>query len=148
MKGHEAHAKLLQAAKAKAEEERQLREEEQKRREELEDRMRSKRYEEVARDEWVYIMKESSKLHNNKHKIGKTINLPNRKSNFQMSHASTIKIVLQVATSNAHMVEQVVHSLLQRYHHGKEFFNCETVHSKNLINFVGAVYDTLNGYLK
>ncbi|KAJ3048662.1 hypothetical protein HK102_012657, partial [Quaeritorhiza haematococci] len=69
----EARAK---EAEAKAAEERRLREE-------LEDRMRSKKYEEVAKDEWVYIMKESSELHNNKHKIGKTINLPSRKSNLK-----------------------------------------------------------------
>ncbi|KAJ3055933.1 hypothetical protein HK102_011275, partial [Quaeritorhiza haematococci] len=93
----------------------------------------------------VYIMKESSELHNNKHKIGKTINLPSRKSNFQTSHASKIEIVHQVATSNAHIVKQVVHSLLRPYHHGKEFYNCETIHSKNLIDFTSAVYDTLHG---
>ncbi|KAJ3067552.1 hypothetical protein HK102_007382, partial [Quaeritorhiza haematococci] len=86
---------------------------------ELEERIKTKKYEGVARDEFVYVMKESAELHNNKHKIGKTINISNRKSNFQTSHASHVEIVHQIPTSNAHMVEQVVHSLLRRYHHGK-----------------------------
>ncbi|KAJ3066941.1 hypothetical protein HK102_007528, partial [Quaeritorhiza haematococci] len=138
----EARAK---EAEAKADSERRLREEEQKHREELEVRIKTKKYKAVARDEFVYIMKESSELHNNKHKIGKTINISNRKSNFQTSHASKVEIVHQVPMSNAHVVEQVVHSLLRRYHHGKEFYNCEITHSINLINYVSKMYDTLSG---
>ncbi|KAJ3059088.1 hypothetical protein HK102_010165, partial [Quaeritorhiza haematococci] len=70
----EARATKAEAAKKEAEanaaKERRLREEEQKRREELEGRIKTKKYEAMARDEFVYIMKESSELHNNKHKIG------------------------------------------------------------------------------
>ncbi|KAJ3065722.1 hypothetical protein HK102_007828 [Quaeritorhiza haematococci] len=112
---------------------------------ELEERIKTKKYEAVTRDQFVYAMKESAELHNNKHKIGKTSNISNRKSNFQTSHASRVEIVHQVSTSNAHVIEQVVHSLLQRYHHGKEFFNCEITHSINLMDFTSAVYDTLKG---
>ncbi|KAJ3072859.1 hypothetical protein HK102_006150, partial [Quaeritorhiza haematococci] len=80
-------ARALEAEAAKQEAEAKAAEE-QKRRKELEDCMRSKKYEPVVKDEFVYAMKESAELHNNKHKIGKTINISNRKSNFQTSYAS------------------------------------------------------------
>ncbi|KAJ3067553.1 hypothetical protein HK102_007383 [Quaeritorhiza haematococci] len=112
----ETEAKLLEFQQEKAAIEARAKEAEAKAMEaeakaaELEDRMRSKKYEPVVKDEFVYAMKESAELHNNKHKIGKTINISNRKSNFQTSHASHVEIVHQIPTSNAHMVEQVVYT--------------------------------------
>ncbi|KAJ3063465.1 hypothetical protein HK102_008465, partial [Quaeritorhiza haematococci] len=147
----EREAKLLkfqqekEAIEARVKEAEAKATEEQRRREELESKMKTKLYEDVSRDEHVYVMKESAELHNHKHKVGKTINLPNRKSNMETSHASPVDFVHHVATSNATIVEHTVHYVLQRYHHSKEFFNCEMKHSINMIDFLAAVIDTLKG---
>ena len=108
-----------------------------------------KTYEEVVKNEYIYITKELTESDNNLHKIGRTVDPRNRLKQHNTASAKGIVEVYKRAVSNAALAEKVIHGLLKKYSYhgngGQEHFNCNTDYSQLVVDMVCTFIDTMYG---
>jgi phage anti-repressor protein len=91
----------------------------------------------------VYVIKETSELHSDRHKIGKALNPKTRVATFNTGSARGVQELHRRATHNAPIVEDVVAVVMKKYHYQREHYMCSVEHSINVIDIVATVIDTL-----
>ncbi|PNH12536.1 hypothetical protein TSOC_000505 [Tetrabaena socialis] len=106
-------------------------------------RFKAKTYDEVPKDDHVYICKEASELNTDRHKIGKTIDTKKRESQLNTGSAQGSKIIYERATLNAKVIEDIAHAALKRYHCNREHYNSCVEHSVDILDIACTVVDTL-----
>ena len=108
-----------------------------------------KTYEEVVKNEYIYITKELTESDNNLHKIGRTVDPRNRLKQHNTASAKGVVEVYKRAVSNAALAEKVIHGLLKKYSYhgngGQEHFNCNTDYSQLVVDMVCTFIDTMYG---
>jgi hypothetical protein len=109
--------------------------------------LQGKKYEEVPRDEYVYICKEVAQDGTKVHKIGRTMNVNKREKQYKTGSAHGCFIIYQRATHNSKLVEAFVKVVLHRYHlvgygGGAEHYECDEAHIKDVMDLGGIVVDT------
>ncbi|PNH03857.1 hypothetical protein TSOC_010044 [Tetrabaena socialis] len=86
-------------------------------------RFKTKAYEEVPKEDKVYICKEASELNSDRHKIGKAIDTKKRESQLNTGSAQGSKIIFEWSTLNAKLIEDIAYMTLKRYHCAREHYN-------------------------
>ena len=110
------------------------------------EQFRSKTYEEILKDETVYIHKERVQLGSNKHKVGFSTDTKKRESAFNTGSAEGGMMIYKRKTHNGRLVESIVKDALKRYHIGNiggtEHYNCDVEHTALIFNLACAMTDT------
>ncbi|PNH02597.1 hypothetical protein TSOC_011421 [Tetrabaena socialis] len=112
-------------------------------REEELSRFKAKTYDEVPKDDNVYICKEASELNTDRHKIGKAVDTKRRESQLNTGSAQGSKIIYERSTLNAKLIEDIANAALKRYHCNREHYNSRVEHSVDIIDIACTVVDTL-----
>ena len=106
-------------------------------------------YEEVMKNEFLYINKEKSERHTKTHKIGKSRNPNKRCQQAQTASAKGVVELYRRACVNAGICEKIVEVVLGRYHitsgGGTEHYNNNFLHSKNVLDFFATCIDIAVG---
>ncbi|KAG2490430.1 hypothetical protein HYH03_011066 [Edaphochlamys debaryana] len=108
-------------------------------------RVREKTYDEVAKKEYVYILKQAAS-DSDRHKIGKSVDPKRRESQLNAASAQGYKVIYKRQTSNAKVAEDIAHHVLRRYQCGQVgqgVFNCRVQHSIDVLHVACSVVDTL-----
>jgi phage anti-repressor protein len=110
---------------------------------------KAKTYEEVIKNEYIYINKENTEADNNIHKIGRAIDTNKRLAQHNTASAKGVVELYKRATCNAVICEKVIHTVLKKYSFcgsgGTEHFNCDITYSKHIVDLVCTFVDTLLG---
>ncbi|PNG99449.1 hypothetical protein TSOC_014773 [Tetrabaena socialis] len=106
-------------------------------------RFKAKTYDEVPKDDNVYICKEASELNTDRHKIGKAIDTKRRESQLNTGSAQGSKIIYERPTLNAKLIEDIANVALKRYHCNREHYNSRVEHSVDILDIATTVVDTL-----
>jgi prophage antirepressor-like protein len=103
-------------------------------------RYKNKTYEEIYKNNHVYVLKTDGG-----YKVGKTKDINNRIKGLQTGNVKDIEVVLDFKTSNSDLLEKVVHYILDRYrcNSNREFFDCDIDYIKNVVTVLGCTIDTL-----
>ena len=103
-------------------------------------RYKEKTYEEIQKNNHVYVIKTDGG-----YKVGKTRDINNRIRGLQTGNVRDIEVVLDFKTSNSDLLERVVHYILDRYrcNSNREFFDCDIDYIKNVVTVLGYTIDTL-----
>ena len=103
-------------------------------------RYKNKTYEEIQKNNHVYVIKTDGG-----YKVGKTKDINNRIKGLQTGNVKDIEVVLDFKTSNSDLLEKVVHYILDRYrcNSNREFFDCDIDYIKNVVTVLGYTIDTL-----
>ncbi|PNH02084.1 hypothetical protein TSOC_011967 [Tetrabaena socialis] len=107
-------------------------------------RLKAKTYDEVAKDDNVYICKEASELSTDRHKIGKTIDPKKRESQLNTGSAQGSQLIYKRETLNAKLIEDIAHTALRRYHCNREHYNCRVEHSVDVLDAACTFVDTVS----
>ncbi len=110
--------------------------------EELE-KQKQRVYVPVPTHDHVYVTKEASELHSDRHKVGKALDPKTRVSAFNTGSARSVQELHRRATHNAPIVEDVVAVVMKRYHYAREHYMCSVDHSISIIDVAATVIDTL-----
>ncbi|PNH03856.1 hypothetical protein TSOC_010047 [Tetrabaena socialis] len=70
-------------------------------------RFRAKAYDEVPKEDKIYICKEASELNSDRHKIGKAIDTKKRESQLNTGSAQGSKMIFERSTLNAKLIEDI-----------------------------------------
>ena len=91
----------------------------------------------------IFIQKEIFDFFLNK--CGKSKNITKRKEALQTALIDEIKTIYKYQTSDANLLEYIVHRVLDRYryHSNREHFYCNKDYIKNVIDITGMFIDTL-----
>ena len=107
---------------------------------------RSKTYEEILKDETVYIGKERVQLGTKRHKIGLSTDLKRHESALNCGSAEGIVVIYKRKTHNGRLVENIVKDALKRYrignNGGAEHYNNDVDHTMLLFNLACTITDT------
>ncbi|PNH01652.1 hypothetical protein TSOC_012439 [Tetrabaena socialis] len=106
-------------------------------------RFKAKTYDEVPKDDNVYICKEASELNTDRHKIGKAVDTKRRESQLNTGSAQGSKIIYERSTLNAKLIEDVAYVALKRYHCNREHYNSRVEHSVDVLDIACTMVDTL-----
>lgn len=106
-------------------------------------RFKAKTYDEVSKQDYIYISKEAAELHSDRHKIGRTIDVKKREAQHNTPSAQGVKMIYSRPTFNAGLVECIVGAVMQRYRIVREHYMCRTDHSVNVLDIACTVIDTL-----
>ena len=106
-------------------------------------RLRDKTYEEVPKTDSVYVNKENAEAHSDRHKFGRAADARRRSSSLNTGSARGSEMIYVRATSNAALVEDVVHAVLKRYHVAREHYQCRVEHTMDVADVACIVVDTL-----
>tara|TARA_Y100000389_G_scaffold186121_1_gene206170 strand:+ start:420 stop:2228 length:1809 start_codon:yes stop_codon:yes gene_type:complete len=100
------------------------------------------KYEEVDKDEYVYILTTDI---DGVYKIGKSARVMNRKKELNINCVKEVKIIYTYKTHNMTLLEHIVHNILDEYRtkSKREHFRCRIGHIKNVIKLCGIFIDTL-----
>ncbi|PNH01010.1 hypothetical protein TSOC_012011 [Tetrabaena socialis] len=114
-------------------------------------RLRGKAYEEVPKEDNVYICKEASELNSDRHKIGKAIDTKKREvraqarsrseSQLNTGSAQGSKMIFERSTLNAKLIEDIAYVTLKRYHCAREHYNSRVEHSVDVLDIACTVVD-------
>lgn len=103
---------------------------------------KQKIYEEIDKHQHVYVIKTDG----GGYKVGKTKDdITKRIKGLQTGNVNNIEIIFDFHTSNADLLEKMVHYVLDRYrcNSNREFFDCDIEYIKNTISILGKTLDTL-----
>lgn len=106
------------------------------------ERQKQREYTPVPTPDIVYIMKEASELHSDRHKIGKAMNTKKRVACFNTGSARGVQIVHERSTHNAAIVEEIIQVIMKKYHFQREHYMCNIEHSVNTVDGICSVIDT------
>lgn len=123
--------------KKKLEEQKQLIEEQQQEIKSL----REKKYEEIEKTGHLYVIKTDGGI-----KVGETSKtVATRTKQHQTSNKHDIEIILDFETYNSHLLEQIVHDILDRYrcNSRREFFDCKIDYIESIVKITGNILNTL-----
>ena len=99
----------------------------------------TKTYQEVDKNQHVYIMKMDGGT-----KVGKTKDIASRVRSLQTANKNEIQLLYDCLTSDADILERLVHNLLDQYRcSNREFFDCDVNYMKLVISVCGHVIDTI-----
>jgi phage anti-repressor protein len=102
---------------------------------------KEKTYEEVEKKESLYILQMDGGM-----KVGMTKRKTDlRLKDLQTGNVDKIEVLFDYKTSNAMLLEKLVHYILDRYrcNSNREFFNCDIEYIKQTIHICGGMMDTL-----
>jgi phage anti-repressor protein len=102
---------------------------------------KEKTYEEIEKIGHLYVIKTDGGV-----KVGKTKDaVTKRLKGLQTGNVNNIQVLLDYPTSNADILEKVVHYILDRYrcNSNREFFDCDVEHIKRVVCAAGSMIDTL-----
>lgn len=102
---------------------------------------KEKKYEEIEKNAHIYIVKTDGG-----YKVGKTKDVVTKRiKGLQTANVNDIELILDYRTSNADLLEKIVHYILERYrcNSNREFFDCDIDYITNIVNIVGITIDTL-----
>ncbi len=102
---------------------------------------KEKTYEEIEKSGHLYVIKTDGGT-----KVGKTKDaVTKRVKGLQTGNVNNIEVLLDYHTSNADILEKVVHYVLDRYrcNSNREFFDCDIEHIKRVVRSAGSMMDTL-----
>ncbi|NBP04284.1 MAG: hypothetical protein EBU90_30180, partial [Proteobacteria bacterium] len=102
---------------------------------------KEKTYEEIEKPGHLYVIKTDGGT-----KVGKTKDeVHKRIKGLQTGNVNNIEVILDYKTSNADLLEKIVHYVLDRYrcNSNREFFDCDIVHIERVVRSAGAMIDTL-----
>lgn len=109
-------------------------------------------FEELPRDQIIYVFQQKFER-TNVYKIGETINLKKRKSQYLTGSSHGLDFVFQYKTHNSQLLETILKHLLYKYKFGnekistgKEWYKCDLNHIKNIISITGACIDNIYCY--
>lgn len=103
----------------------------------------SKTYEEVPKFDHIYVCKEASELHSDRHKVGKSIDPKKREAQFNTGSAKGVKMIYTRATHNASLIEDIIEVVMKRYAYAREHYMNKVEHTINLIDIAATMVDTL-----
>ncbi|PNH03000.1 hypothetical protein TSOC_010985 [Tetrabaena socialis] len=106
-------------------------------------RFKARTYDEVPKDDNVYIRKEASELNTDRHKIGRSFDTKRRESQLNTGSAQGSKIIYERSTLNAKLIEDVAYVALKRYHCNREHYNSRVEHSVDVLDIACTMVDTL-----
>jgi hypothetical protein len=101
----------------------------------------NKTYQEMEKSGSIYILKTDGGI-----KVGRTKDkVSKRVKGLQTGNVNDIEILFEFKTSDAIMLEGIVHNILNRYrcNSNREFFECKVEYIKNVIEVAGNTLDTL-----
>ncbi len=104
-------------------------------------KFKQKTYSEVEKNQHIYILKTDGGI-----KVGKTKDMVTKRiKGLQTGNVNKIEILYDYITSNADILERLVHYILDDYRceSGREFFNCDVKYIKRVIRKCGALMHTL-----
>ena len=102
---------------------------------------KEKVYEEIEKTGHIYVIKTDGGT-----KVGKTKDaVKKRIKGLQTGNMNDIQVLLDFKTSNADLLERIVHYILDRYrcNSNREFFDCDVDFIKTVVETSGKVIDTL-----
>jgi phage anti-repressor protein len=108
-------------------------------------------YQELAKDQTLYVLQQIGDKNPNLFKIGETTDLKKRTQQYKTGSSQGFNIVFEYKTHNSKLLEHLVKQLLFRYKYGNqkitkngtEWYECRLQHIINIISAAGACIDTL-----
>ena len=102
---------------------------------------KEKKYEEIEKTGHIYVIQTDGGV-----KVGKTKDAVHKRiKGLQTGNNNDIQILLDFSTSNADLLEKIIHYILDRYrcNSNREFFDCNINYIKTIVNIIGTTIDTL-----
>jgi prophage antirepressor-like protein len=105
--------------------------------------LKAKTYEEIPKLDHIYICKEASELHSDRHKVGKSINPTKREAQFNTGSAQGVQMIYTKATHNAALIEHIVEVVMKRYAYAREHYMSRVEHTIDLVEIATTLVDTM-----
>jgi hypothetical protein len=103
--------------------------------------LQEKKYEEISRNQHVYVMS-TDKM--DTFKIGETcMTIKDRKKGIQTGNVDDIIVIFDFKTSDAKALESATHAVLKRFKCAREHFTCRSNFIGMIIKYLGFVMHTL-----